>query len=689
MIDIEDVPGLLRRHKRTLVALPVATILLSLFYVALKTPSYRASSELLLQTENLGLVTADQSFNRPAAATQSTDLNSQIYVITSAPVLNEVSNRLDLDNDPALHKAGLLRRLFGGIAASLSDTEKRAATLSALRHALTVSRLDNSLVFRISAEHPDANKAAAIANTVASAYIFQVSQSQAETLRKTSSTLGVQAKELRQRLEAAEASVEEYKARKGLISTGQGGLVVDQQIQALNTRLTEARVALEAARSTYLLVNSLTAADIEAGALPERVTDSVLSALRVQYAQIEQQTAEMATTLGAAHPTLREMRSQLENTRRQITAELKRRQLNIKTEYEQAQTTVAALERQLNDLQSTNSAQGQALIELRQLQSEADASRAIYEAFLKRSRELEEQPDLTANSTKILQEALVPTAPSGPRKLIVIIAAGLFGFALAVAAIIGKAILWGTISTPKDLARLTLLPVLAQIPSGKGSTALSTGKLLPAFGFAQRQRANRNGLEMSRLAYAIRQAFEDATPANVLVLATRPSADTRNFTRDLSSALSDIGQRVLLASTANGLPDVISQDEKGILADSATALGKINSLIRHISGAPESSETGDLRSPMLSKYIQVSSVGARRKYASQAELTQDGDDDYLLIDGGAAMDNPVLPVLLRHCDGILLVSSLGKARTADVHETLAYLQPWKDRIIGNVVLDAA
>ena len=65
-----------------------------------------------------------------------------------------------------------------------------------------------------------------------------------------------------------------------------------------------------------------------------------------------------------------------------------------------------------------------------------------------------------------------------------------------------------------------------------------------------------------------------------------------------------------------------------------------------------------------------------------------GEDEFLLIDGGSALSNPYLPVLLGQSDAILLVTHLGQTSRQDLDRTLTLLQPWQDRMIGNVALAA-
>ncbi|MBS8262405.1 exopolysaccharide polymerization/transport protein [Roseibium polysiphoniae] len=693
MIDIADIPKLLMRHLGLLICAPIVLIVLAIFFLSLRTPLYSSTSELLVEPEGQNFLVTETGAAGSSQSLQNFDIDSQTYIILSAAVLNEVANTLDLDNDPGLHRVGLRQKLFGTADRRMSDSEKRAATLGSLRDSLQASRLGRSFVFQISATHADPVIAATIANETARSYISQLRGNRSEALTRVSTSLGQQARDLRARVDAAEIAVETYKAENGLISTGQGGLVVDQQIQALNTQIAQARVDLEKAKTTYNLIAPLTPADVEAGGIPQTASSAVLTTLRIQYAQIAQQEAEAATTLGASHPTLRELESQLENTRRQIASELQRIKRAVKSQYEQAQGTLTALETQSTNLQSANSKQGQALIELRQLQSEADTSREIYEAFLKRSRELEEQPELNTNATRVLSEAQPSSSPNGPRKSIVALAAGLFGFALAASAIIGVAILRGQISSEQDLLRRTGAPLLANIPSERSRPSTNAHEIANRFFGASTDRSNQRYIALTRLAYALRQAYADERPANILVLSTDNSRDTFAFTREVAIQLHEMGEDVLYAA-ANQEKTKVDRDRLTSRSQiSASGRDGIEFLTQIASPRSKATLTTTNSADQfigsgLSRHLTIERIDTRRKYASHGAL-EPAADDFLIVDGGAASQSPILPVLLRHCDGIILVSSLGKTSIGSLDKTLAYLQPWRERVIGNVVLEAA
>ena len=71
---------------------------------------------------------------------------------------------------------------------------------------------------------------------------------------------------------------------------------------------------------------------------------------------------------------------------------------------------------------------------LRELEREVEASRDVYQSFLKRSRETEEQESLNTSSARIIGEATVPQRRTFPPAMSLIAMVGFMLGALAAAA---------------------------------------------------------------------------------------------------------------------------------------------------------------------------------------------------------------------------------------------------------------
>lgn len=62
------------------------------------------------------------------------------------------------------------------------------------------------------------------------------------------------------------------------------------------------------------------------------------------------------------------------------------------------------------------------MVRLRELERVVEANRAIYEASLVRTKELNEQEGIDTSNTRVIAEALPPNRPTTPRRALVLAA---------------------------------------------------------------------------------------------------------------------------------------------------------------------------------------------------------------------------------------------------------------------------
>ncbi|MGV2073642.1 MULTISPECIES: GumC family protein [Rhizobium/Agrobacterium group] len=420
-IDIFQIPGILRRRWYYLAFFAALFAGLALLYALSLKPVYVSSTQILLDPRGLSATSSDS--RQPTAAVQSdpASLDSQIYVVLSSAVLGEVVNRLDLTKDPYLYA--------GKPDSAVSPAEVMAATIGGLVRHVKVEREGQSFIMSITVEHRIAKTAADIANMIATVYLKQVDEARSDAARRASAAFQAQASELRDRVLKAERAVEEFRSANGLASTGVTGLVIDQQLAGLNQQLIAARGAEEQQQAIYQQTRNLTVAAVENGNIPEAVQSTTVGLLRDRYVQLQDRQAEASANLGGNHPQLKAINSQVASMRQAIQQELDRVRQSMKLSYDRAVANRKALETQLQSLTKTSFDSGARQITLRQLESEAEAIRTIYKAFLNRAEELSQEQTISINNSRVITEAVATAKSVTTLKVMILAAAILFGLA--------------------------------------------------------------------------------------------------------------------------------------------------------------------------------------------------------------------------------------------------------------------
>jgi uncharacterized protein involved in exopolysaccharide biosynthesis len=93
-----------------------------------------------------------------------------------------------------------------------------------------------------------------------------------------------------------------------------------------------------------------------------------------------------------------------------------------RNDYARAVANETALAANLETLKSKVQLSGGAMVRLRELERVVEANRAIYEASLVRTKELNEQEGIDTANTRVIAEALAPNRPTTPRRALVLAA---------------------------------------------------------------------------------------------------------------------------------------------------------------------------------------------------------------------------------------------------------------------------
>jgi uncharacterized protein involved in exopolysaccharide biosynthesis len=394
------------------------------------TPKYLATAQLYVDPRELQLVDRELTPRSQDISGLAMVVESQARLITSNSVLMQVIQDAHLDKDPEFGSSsnGILVSMLGlfGLEVRPSSEPKlsQMAALEALNHHINVKKTDRTFIVDIDVWSYDAAKAAMLANAISNAYLAEAKNSQALAARRATSDLSGRLKELQERLRTAENALAVYKAQNNFIGS-QDTQINDQQLMASNQRLASARAATLDAQAKYDQIEANRHTSADAGAIPEALQSPTIANLRAQYAEARKRMAEMTSELGPLHPSLRQMEKQVEDLRRTVNEEIERFAQSAKNDLARARDYETSLTRALEAQKRQSVQLSQAGVRLRELERDVEASRDVYQSFLKRSRETEEQESLNTSSARIIGEATVPQRRSFPPAISLLAAIGL------------------------------------------------------------------------------------------------------------------------------------------------------------------------------------------------------------------------------------------------------------------------
>jgi len=441
-LNVLELASLLWRRKAAII---FAALICACAAVAIGkslTPKYTATAQLYLDPRDLQLVERELTPRPQDLSSLTMVVESQSRLITSNNVLLQVIRENNLTRDPEFGGAGdsgsflgSLLGLFGSEPRQSAEQQKAGeiAALEALGRHINIKKTDKSFVVDIEVWSKDPAKAAILANGIAKVYLVESGKSQSSAARRATSDLSGRLKEMQDRLRNAENALASYKAQNNFVGTADT-LISDQQLSANNQRLAAARALTLDAQAKYDQIEASRRASGDAGAIPEALQSATIANLRAQYADARKRYAELTSELGPRHPALRQVEQQVADLKRNIAEEIDRFALSAKNDLARARDYEASLNSALEAQKRQSVQMSQAAVRVRELERDVEASRDVYQSFLKRSRETEEQESINTFNARISGEATVPQRRSFPPAMSLLAMVGFVLGGLAAAA---------------------------------------------------------------------------------------------------------------------------------------------------------------------------------------------------------------------------------------------------------------
>jgi polysaccharide biosynthesis transport protein len=493
-INLSHLIAVMRRRRRAILWPVVIWLMLGLAYLVTTPRTYVASSTLLLDATGNAVVEELAAMDSEALSEGAIE-NARL-VIQSDTIANAVVDELQLhSNDSYLNPPqSLLSRLTGSVIglvrlpiALLRGTtptatpdvstpeEAEAAERAAIARGLTadigVQRIGRSGAISVYFASHDPAIAASVVNAYAEAYIEDVLNANLESTERTTEWLQGRLSDLEEAAAAAAAEAEAFRAKNGLLSSD-GRFMSEEAVSELNADLAEA--IAEAARSSALVegyeavvARGITGLQSGAPLGTDTIADPVLEELQSGLADAIANLNRITANFGSDHPQAQLLSSEIETAAERLFVGVQQRLERARGELSVAQARVTALRGSLGEAMGDNAAAGTAQVELRALEQRAETLSMLYQTFLTRFQEIDQQRDFPISDVRILSMAEVPTAADAPRAsrtLAIALVIGLF-FGVALAAIRE----WGDrfLRTGDDVRAATGLPFLGYLPETK------------------------------------------------------------------------------------------------------------------------------------------------------------------------------------------------------------------------------
>jgi len=470
LFDIGPLWTILWGRRLLVFAITGAALLLAVLYLAVTSPSYTATASILIDPRDARAT----NFNNvlPGIGADSAAIASQVFVIESQDLLGTVFESQKLQNDPEFSSRGPISRLmslFGG--ASSQD-----AAFRRFQKAVSVEREGLTYVINVSFTSPSPEKAARIANAIVDRYKASLAGERETANDDVNSLLNDRIKGLQKDVSDAERAVEDFKSLHRIVDPTDGG-TLQSQLDQLTTQLIAAQGEADKAKDRY---NQALAAGTSAAGLAklsEILSSNAAANLRDDYNQRATELANLETMYGPRHPAIGRLRSELDRINRLMAGEAMRIRQQLKANYDLAVQNAGKLQDKLDSLRQQSQDSSLAQVQLRQLDSRAQAARTVLDDFLKRAQETSQLQGVQTSEARTISAAAPPLQPTWPKPALLLPVSVFLGLMAGC----GLALTLGPVRRPEDapLGPRQEAPQAAE-PGKDGAQARSRSQPAPA-----------------------------------------------------------------------------------------------------------------------------------------------------------------------------------------------------------------
>lgn len=492
------------------------------FFVA--KPKYVARATIQIEAGDPKLI--DLNDIVAGLSPDSIGLNTEVAILTSRGLVDQVVTALDLTSDPEFNRhlqetsafaPSVIRRNLRLLISQQPDTRvidnavMRETTIATLTSALSVRIRKNTYVIEISALTGAPDKSTRIVNALAELYVTN------QVSAKIAKTEGAISK-LSTKLQALEADLETKET------------AVDQFVQGSTSEQEQTLKALSLKALDLERELLDTEASLVAGGKLLEDFDLSVAANDFQTASTLAQDALLAQLARSGLPRS-QLSSQAQQTRARLTDNLK------KAEY-----VFGQLSREQSGLLSRIEETTNTLSELKTLEAEAEATRILYQAFLSRIEEASVQQGLHEADSRVLSHA-TRGQYTEPRKSLIILIGGISGLILGVALVLFRDARRKNFRTLEELETAFPNRVFAALPKAPSHKRYSILTYLNRSPFSPVTEAYRN----LRTSLLDRSHHQDPQAAQViLTTSTHAGEGAFAMATALSHSLAGLEKRVLL-----------------------------------------------------------------------------------------------------------------------------------------------
>lgn len=635
---------LLLEHRWWIIGVTALTTFIALIYSFLVTPVYQSTVTVYVQTQTRAPI---GNQNIVGAASWSEELkfyNSQEAVIKSRAVMEEVVERLQLQNHKAFKGSKDPARILSGY--------------------VRVNPIKESALFDISVRAPFREDVALWANTIADVYKDQNLRTALEYVSKANSIILDKINELQIQYAKLQQNYSSQIAASDSYFPENQKQIIDDKIRSLETRVNDVRVKENEVQAVISQLEGVLSRGGDPLTIAEVASNNSIQSVHAQLVISERELNQLLAKLTPKHPDVLKKQSEIESLNKKI----RNQAIIILNSYKNQLSVYRQEEGGLgSDIRSAKN-EGVTFAEnssrSTSLETNIQSIKSYMDLLYSKMQELNISGGLLSNNIRILNPAVTPGSPLLPNRKVNI----LFGFFLGLVASIGGL---ATIQVFDTRIKST-----EDIEQGLGLNLLT---MVPAME-SQSQRASIEAYQTLRT--ALIYASQNKQKNVVLITSSGPKEGKSTVSLNLGSVLASGGDRVLIMDCDLRRPTMHRKFKPEAAVKGLT----------HYMADKEAKPDDFISSVGVNLWIMYSGpippnppeIFSMKRFKELIDKMR-GQFDWVIIDSPPALSLTDGQILASYADLVLLVAKHKHTHRPLLQRTIVTLERLKAQIAGVVM----
>ncbi|HPU61861.1 MAG: GNVR domain-containing protein [Bacillota bacterium] len=455
-IDLLEMLRVLARRAWQIAAFAVLCMVAAYFLSSKMPRIYEATSTIMVQSDSAVM---SIPFLQDAAGSSSVNIRNYAESLKSRTMIEATLNRLRWLDSP------------------------NGDSVKAWQDSLSVQQVQGTDIARLSVESSDPVKAAMFLNALVEVFQERTQQMNQESAKAAKDFIAEQLAIAEERLTESENALLDYKETTGLIEPSSEVRAIIEKISDIDRLMSQAEVELQAVRSRqeklYEIAREIDPTIVSSTTI---VNNPLVQQQKQILTQLEVDLAAALKEYTENHPIVIGLMAQIDEVSAKVQETIEKvigsETMSLNPVYQdvtrelvssqgaivELEAKIAALDSSRKPIEAELASVPEKEIAIARLERNRRVNEEVYIMLRSRYEEMRISEAMKVSGIYVLDEAVVPTVPVKPRKLLNTAIAGILGFFVAVGATFILEQMDRTIKSVEEVEVILGAPVLGTIP---------------------------------------------------------------------------------------------------------------------------------------------------------------------------------------------------------------------------------